>query len=437
MEEYQKEQQQNIDALTEKLKVSTDQFLLKHQEHEKLLNAHQNLMEKMNLKQQQHQTETNDKIGWLNEDQEQCVSIDQFLLMQTDQKALLERLEQKQTANSEQQKADQKAQSSTIDQGMEQLKEKVIAKMEEHQNKQQQTIDALTEKLNVSIDQFPRLQTTINDLEHKQKDDQEELLLKMVAKLEDQKLSNANKFADIEQQEYALQETVVNIEKYQKELQEKVVKMEKYRKEHQQNIGDLQKTVGALREIGLTPQNQWDSAACHKDLALSEPDQLIVQQNGENWGYRSVLAEQPSTKKDFGIFYYEVGILGSKGAIYIGFGTKQMALDEWVGHYKGTYAYEYYGRFWGHEVEGCFHLNGRPCIDGKPRFGVGDVIGCGVNLATRQIIYTKNGQRLETADLYVDFAVDLFPCVTLYNPGTKIEANFGPNFKFNIAADGI
>uniref|UniRef100_A0A914H9M9 Uncharacterized protein n=1 Tax=Globodera rostochiensis TaxID=31243 RepID=A0A914H9M9_GLORO len=148
-----------------------------------------------------------------------------------DQKALLERLdgiEQKQTANSEQQKADQKAQSSTIDQhfrekikqielelkGMEQLKEKVIAKMEEHQNKQQQTIDALTEKLNVSIDQFSRLQTTINDLEHKQKNDQEEFLRKMVAELGDQKLSNANKFAEIEigQQEYALQETVVKME---------------------------------------------------------------------------------------------------------------------------------------------------------------------------------------------------------------------------------
>uniref|UniRef100_A0A183BU52 Uncharacterized protein n=1 Tax=Globodera pallida TaxID=36090 RepID=A0A183BU52_GLOPA len=120
MEECQNKQQQTIiNAFTEKLKVSTDQFSFKHQEHEKLLNAHKNLMEEMNLKQQQHQKEINEKIDWLNKDQEQCVSIDQFLLMQSDQKALLDRhngLEQKQMANFEQQKADQKALSATIDQ---------------------------------------------------------------------------------------------------------------------------------------------------------------------------------------------------------------------------------------------------------------------------------------------------------------------------------
>ncbi|KAI3407419.1 hypothetical protein GPALN_002301 [Globodera pallida] len=200
MEEYQKEQQQIVDALREKLKVSIDQFLLKHQEHEKLLNAHKKLMEEIKeqrkmdaLGQQKHHKETNDKIGWLNEDQQKlCVSIDQFLLMQSDQKALLERLnglEQKQMAvNSVEQ---QKALSATIDQGMNQLKGELIAKMGEYQEEQQRKMeqykkeqqlnnDALTEAQKGNVDQFSRVQTTISDLEEKQKNDQEELLSKMI-----------------------------------------------------------------------------------------------------------------------------------------------------------------------------------------------------------------------------------------------------------------
>nr|AFA25948.1 RBP-1 protein [Globodera pallida]AFA26016.1 RBP-1 protein [Globodera pallida] len=204
---------------------------------------------------------------------------------------------------------------------------------------------------------------------------------------------------------------------------------------------------------GLTLQNQWNPKACDPFLTLSETERrlmiveypkadwacdpfltlseterlMIAEHTKADWGCRSVLAVESIPNKESGISYYEMQISAITASVSIGLATKEMPLDKWVGYVKGTYSYDSRGYFWGHEVAGCSHLNKHPFIK-VPKFGEGDVVGCGVNLEKRQIFYTLNGELLEPAGLPIDHDADLFPCITVYAPGTKIEANFGPEF---------
>ncbi|KAL3070571.1 hypothetical protein niasHT_032361 [Heterodera trifolii] len=182
----------------------------------------------------------------------------------------------------------------------------------------------------------------------------------------------------------------------------------------------------SIAEVFSNPaQNCWDITASHNELEIFGPECLMVhyksEGNGGDWPWRVAFSKHSLPCSHYGIFYYEVKVLNVKRYIKIGFATKKLVLDTGVGEKPDSYGYV---------NDGCFWLNGTQ-YSGKPKFARDDTVGCGFNLVTGRIIFTKNGQRLDTADVFASPTSQWFPCVSLLDSGDLINANFGPNFKFD------
>ncbi|KAL3070110.1 hypothetical protein niasHT_039040 [Heterodera trifolii] len=172
-------------------------------------------------------------------------------------------------------------------------------------------------------------------------------------------------------------------------------------------------------------QNCWDVKFCQNELEITGDDGLtVVNKQKHSTGWRTVFAEQPIPSEDHssGIFYFEIGVehMESDGGVLIGFASKQKPFLS-VLYRIGTYAYQ---------NNDSFYINGYlRYYPSDNKFYREDIVGCGVNLATRQIIFTKNGRRLDVSNSLVSsFAVPLFPFISLCGFGDKIVANFGPKF---------
>ncbi|KAL3124546.1 hypothetical protein niasHT_000832 [Heterodera trifolii] len=142
--------------------------------------------------------------------------------------------------------------------------------------------------------------------------------------------------------------------------------------------------------------------------------------------------QMPSSDGRIGIIYTEYRILNNGLIIIIGLSTKEMPLNKLVGNGRVSYGYSDIGKIESTNANG----NYANILDNVPYFGTGNVVGCGLNLATRQLFFTKNGQRLNITNLYVDEGTaDLYPTVSLYDHGNAVEANFGPNFEYDLSKE--
>lgn len=131
-----------------------------------------------------------------------------------------------------------------------------------------------------------------------------------------------------------------------------------------------------------------------------------------------------------GIFYYEVKVTNVtnnnyEGAcdISIGFMISTLTtITKAPGMETGSYGF--------HGSDGNIYANQSLNDKYSKKFGLGDIIGCGVNYTTKTIFFTKNGVSLGTA--FKDVTKPVYAVIGLKD-GNGIMTNFGQDeFIFNI-----
>ncbi|KAL3091077.1 hypothetical protein niasHS_005040 [Heterodera schachtii] len=274
------------------------------------------------------------------------------------------------------------------------------------------------------------------ELKQKEMIDELKALKKKMAKMEEQKEAAEERFSQFQNDQKKIMEKISELEKQRRQQQNenmnKVIfdqfsQLKNDQKTLFAKVSELEKEHEQRKMLLNFRKNCWDATICPEEIEIIGDKNLIVNHKGK--GRRPVFAKHPiSLDNSSDIFYFEITVLKKIGDSTFGFAFKpeQTRLGE------PTYAYENNGSLKATFINGTFTFPQR--INAKYSYGVGDTVGIGVICANRQIIFTKNGQRLDSSDFFVapSFGGKLFPFVSLVHSGAEIEANFGPNFQFDL-----
>ncbi|KAL3116368.1 hypothetical protein niasHT_002451 [Heterodera trifolii] len=317
--------------------------------------------------------------------------------------------------------------------------QKKLVEMKHQQNEQQKSNEQMEKMLQTKADaekeKDDKLKNDHKEMEEKvhkleeQLDTQKAFQSELEKKLMEQIVTVQTK---VDQQKVIIGE-LEEQQKHQKQKEEKETnvildqfsKAQNGEKKPLEKMEKQQKKIKALLNF---QQNYWDANAYDEKLKIIGDKSLTVHYKGL-FGWHFVFAKHPIllNNNSSDIFYFEISAKNMRNLLFFGFAVKQSKiLDERFLCEKGTYA---------HGSIGAILINGRRAKDAKYHYNEGDTVGIGVNSASRQIIFTKNGLRLDSSDFFVapSFANDSFhPFVSFVNSDDQIEANFGPNFKFDL-----
>ncbi|KAJ3827625.1 SPRY-domain-containing protein [Lentinula raphanica] len=128
-----------------------------------------------------------------------------------------------------------------------------------------------------------------------------------------------------------------------------------------------------------------------------------------------------------GIYYYEIEIhsKGQKAHISVGFAGPDVKPSRLPGWEPSSWGY--------HGDDGCSFAAERHGTPYGPTFGLGDVVGCGIDFSTNRAFFTKNGTYLGSVFENVGKYTPIHPAVGLQHVGESVKVNFGhEKFLFDI-----
>lgn len=170
-----------------------------------------------------------------------------------------------------------------------------------------------------------------------------------------------------------------------------------------------------------------DTVSCAGGYSIVGPDKLSVRYpNAQLHGYDvgSVQANKPAPSKRL-IYYFEILVknAGAKGQMSIGFTGPGYRMCRQPGWEANSYGY--------HGDDGfLYHGHGKGEAFG-PTFTTGDTVGGGINYATQEIFFTKNGTLIGM--VHKDVKTPLFPTVAVHSQNEEVSVNFGKDpFRFDI-----